>query len=92
MKFLSDFKKIDVSIVNIMRLGFRFSFILCIFFTYILFLYTLHPFSHVFFDIGYLGVKCSFMFFVVKSFIPYLYRSHQSACSVFMSCSPNPMV
>ena len=64
MKFLSDFKKIDVSIVNIMRLGFRFSFILCIFFTYILFLYTLHSFSHVFFDIGYLGVKCSFMFFV----------------------------
>ena len=35
-----DFKDIDVSIVRLMKIGFKFSFILCILFTYILFLYA----------------------------------------------------
>lgn len=64
MKFFNDFKEIDSSILKVMKLGFKFSFILCLFFTYVLFLYSLNPVSHVAFDIGYLGVKCSLMFFV----------------------------
>lgn len=64
MKFFNDFKEIDSSLLKVMKLGFKFSFILCLFFTYVLFLYSLNPVSHVAFDIGYLGVKCSLMFFV----------------------------
>ncbi len=64
IKFLNDIKNIDSSIIKVMKLGFKFSFILGIFFTYILFLYTTNPISHVTFEIGYLGVKCSLMFFV----------------------------
>ncbi len=64
IKLLNDIKNIDASIIKIMKLGFKFSFILGIFFTYILFLYTINPVSHVTFEIGYLGVKCSLMFFV----------------------------
>lgn len=64
MNFFSNIKNIDNSIIRIMKSGFRFSFILCLFFTYILFLYTLNPVSHVAFAIGYLGVKCGLMFFV----------------------------
>ena len=63
-KFFDEFKNIDNSIVKIMKSGFKFSFILCITFTYILFLYILNPISHTLFDIGFLGVKCSFMFFI----------------------------
>ncbi len=62
-KILDEFKSIDNSIIKVMKLGFKFSFILCIVFTYILYLYTLNPISHTLFDIGYLGVRCSFMFF-----------------------------
>ncbi len=64
MKLLSEFKNIDNSIVKVMNLGFKFSFVLCLLFTYILLLYTLNPISHITFDIGYLGVKASLMFFV----------------------------
>ena len=63
-KFIEDFKDIDSSIVKVMKIGFRFSFIFGLFFTYILFLYTLNPVSHITFEIGYLGVKSSLMFFV----------------------------
>ena len=59
-----DIKDMDSSIMKIMKIGFRFSFVLGLFFTYILFLYILNPISHVTFEIGYLGVKCSIMFFV----------------------------
>lgn len=59
-----DIKDMDSSIMKIMKIGFRFSFIFGLFFTYILFLYILNPISHVTFEIGYLGVKCSIMFFV----------------------------
>ena len=63
-KFIEDIKSIDNSIVKIMHYGFRFSFILCLIATYVLFLYILKPFSHILFDIGYLSFKCSLMFFV----------------------------
>ena len=59
-----DIKDMDSSIMKIMKIGFRFSFIFGLIFTYILFLYILNPISHVTFEIGYLGVKCSIMFFV----------------------------
>lgn len=63
-KFFDEIRNIDSSIIKIMKSGFRFSFIVCIIFTYILYLYTLNPVSHTLFEIGYLGVKCSFMFFI----------------------------
>ena len=50
-----DIKDMDSSIMKIMKIGFRFSFVLGLFFTYILFLYILNPISHVTFEIGYLG-------------------------------------
>lgn len=59
-----DIKDIDSSIMKVMKIGFRFSFILGLFFTYILLIYALNPVSHVTFEIGYLGVKGSLMFFV----------------------------
>ena len=64
INFFREIKDIDESIIKIMKIGFKFSFIFCLFFTYILFLYTLNPVSHVTFEIGYLGVKCGLMFFV----------------------------
>ena len=64
INFFSEIKDIDSSIIKIMKTGFKFSFILCLIFTYVLFLYTLNPVSHVTFEVGYLGVKCSLMFFV----------------------------
>jgi len=64
MNLFRDIKNIDYSIKKVMNIGFGFSFILCLLFTYVLFLYTLNPVSHVTFEIGYLGVKCSLMFFV----------------------------
>ena len=63
-KFFNEFKNIDNSIVRIMKSGFKFSFVLCIVFTYVLYLYTLNPISHTLFDVGFLGVKCSLMFFI----------------------------
>lgn len=64
INFFREIKNIDESIMKIMKIGFKFSFIFCLFFTYILFLYTSNPVSHVTFEIGYLGIKCSLMFFV----------------------------
>ena len=63
-KVLKEIKIIDNKIIRIMKSGFKFSFVLCLFFTYILYLYTLNPISHTIFEIGFLGVRCSFMFFV----------------------------
>ena len=63
-KVFEEFKSIDKSIVKVMNTGFRFSFVLCLIFTYILHLYTINPISHTYFEIGYLGVKCGIMFFV----------------------------
>ena len=62
-KVLEEIKNIDKSIVKIMNSGFKFSFVVCMIFTYILYLYTLNPISHIHFEIGYLGVKCGLMFF-----------------------------
>lgn len=62
-KFISDIKNIDISIVKIMKNGFKFSLILCLIATYILYLYTITPISHFVFDIGYALTRCSFMFF-----------------------------
>jgi len=64
IKFINDFKDIDKSILKLMKTGFKFSFILCLIFTYILYFYAISPSSHTVFNIGYLGVKCSLMFFV----------------------------
>lgn len=64
IKLLSEIKNIDDSIMKIMKIGFKFSIILGLLFTYVLFFYAINPTSHVTFEIGYLGVKCSLMFFV----------------------------
>lgn len=63
-KLFNDFKSIDFSIINIMKNGFKFSFVLCLFATYILFLYILNPISHIAFEIGYSIAKCSLTLFV----------------------------
>ena len=63
-KFINEFKEIDKSIIKIRDIVIKFSFIICLFFTYILFLYSTNPISHLAFDIGYLGVKCSLTFLV----------------------------
>ena len=63
-KFIKDVKNNNSSIMKITNVGLKISFIVGLFFTYILFLYISNPFSHVAFDIGILGVKCCSMFFV----------------------------
>ena len=63
-KMIEEFKNIDIKIIRIMKNGFKVSFITCLMFTYILYYYTLNPITHTAFEIGILGVKCSFMFFV----------------------------
>lgn len=60
-KFIYDFRNMDSSITKLMISGLKISFIICLFFTYILYFYTFNPFSHLIFEIGYLGVKCCFM-------------------------------
>lgn len=60
-KLFYSLKDMDASITNLMKVGIKISFIICLLFTYILHLYIFNPFSHIAFDIGYLGVKCSFM-------------------------------
>lgn len=60
-KFICDFKNMNFSINKLMKLGIKSSFVSCLFFTYILYFYTFNPFSHLTFEIGYLGVKCCFM-------------------------------
>ena len=62
-KFINDIKAIDVSIIRTMKFGFRFSFVLCLISTYILYFYIINPVSHFAFDIGYSLAKCSLMFF-----------------------------
>lgn len=64
IKIFKDFKDIDISIIKIRNSGFKLSFVLGLFFTYILYYYSLNPISHLAFDIGYLGVKCSLMLLV----------------------------
>ncbi len=69
--FFTDFKNIDKSNVKIRTIGTKFSFILCLFFTYILFCYSIHPISQIAYSIGYLGIKLSLSLivsFFVSSF------------------------
>lgn len=64
MKFIDDFKNIDVSVTKVMNNGVKFSFVLGLLATYILFFYIQNPVSHVIFEAGYAIIKCSIMFFV----------------------------
>ncbi len=64
IKFINDFKSIDVSIVRVMKNGFKFSFIVFLIATYILYLYILNPASHIAFEVGYAIIKSSIMLFV----------------------------
>lgn len=52
MKFINDIKNIDISIIKIMKNGYRIALILSILATYILFLYTYNPISHLWFECG----------------------------------------
>lgn len=63
-KFINEFKEINKSIVKIRNIGIKFSFITCLLFTYILYFYSINPISHLAFDIGYLGFKCSLTFLI----------------------------
>lgn len=64
MSVIKDFKNIDSSVIKIMKHGYRFSFLLAILSTYILFLYTYNPISHVWFESGILLLKASITAFV----------------------------
>lgn len=63
-KFINDFKGIDISIMKVMKGGFKASLVLCLIATYIMYLYILNPVSHTAFDIGYSVARCGLMFFV----------------------------
>lgn len=72
MSIIRDFKNIDSSIVKIMKHGYKFSFLLAIFSSFILFLYTYNPISHIWFESGILLLKASisiFVAFVVCGFV-----------------------
>jgi hypothetical protein len=64
MSIIKYFKNIDSSIIKIMKNGYKFSFLLAIFSSYILFLYTYNPISHVWFESGILLLKTSITAFV----------------------------
>lgn len=64
MNIIKDFKNIDSSISKIMKNGYKFSFLLAIFASYILFLYTYNPISHIWFESGILLLKTSISVFV----------------------------
>jgi len=64
MNIIKDLKNIDSSIVKIMKNGYKFSFLLAIFSSFILFLYTYNPISHVWFESGILLLKTSISAFV----------------------------
>lgn len=64
MKIINEFKEIDISIINIMKNGFKFSLVLSLFASYILYFYIQNPISHTVFEIGYLSQKVALMFFV----------------------------
>ncbi len=64
MGVIKDFKNIDSSVIKIMKNGYKFSFLLAIFSSYILFLYTYNPISHIWFESGILLLKVSITAFV----------------------------
>lgn len=64
MSVIKDFKNIDSSVIKIMKNGYKFSFLLAFFASYILFLYTYNPISHVWFESGILLLKASITSFV----------------------------
>ncbi len=41
--FINDFKGIDISIINVMKGGFKASLVLCLIATYIMYLYVFKP-------------------------------------------------
>lgn len=63
-KFINDFKNIDISIIKVMKYGFKVSFVICLIATYIMYLYVLNPVSHLIFDVGYSLTQCGVMLFV----------------------------
>lgn len=64
MKIFNDLKNIDISIIKVMKCGFKIAGILALVASYILFLYIQNPISHVTFEVGYLIAKGAVMFFV----------------------------
>ena len=49
-KLILEIKNMDMPIVKAMKVGFKISFVLCLFATFILSLYNTYPISHVIYD------------------------------------------
>ena len=62
-EFINDIKNVDKKIVLVMNKGFIISFLILLFASYILVLYTTYPFSHVAYLCGLYLFKLSFTCF-----------------------------
>ena len=67
-KLILEIKNMDMPIVKAMKVGFKISFVLCLFATFILSLYNTYPTSHIIYDSSLILFRTG-LFFAVSSFI-----------------------
>lgn len=67
-KLILEIKNMDMPIVNAMKVGFKISFVLCLFATFILSLYNTYPTSHIIYDSSLILFRTG-LFFAVSSFM-----------------------
>ena len=67
-KLILEIKNMDMPIVKAMKVGFKISFILCLFATFILSLYNTYPTSHIIYDSSLILFRTG-LFFAVSSFM-----------------------
>ena len=81
-KLILEIKNMDMPIVKAMKVGFKISFVLCLFATFILSLYNTYPISHIIYDsslilfrtgLFFAVFSVSFIFFNASAYIP---KSH----------------
>ena len=67
-KLILEIKNMDMPIVKAMKVGFKISFVLCLFATFILSLYNTYPTSHIIYDSSLILFRTG-LFFAVSSFM-----------------------
>ena len=67
-KLILEIKNMDMPIVKAMKVGFKISFVLCLFATFILSLYNTYPISHIIYDSSLILFRTG-LFFAVFSFM-----------------------
>lgn len=67
-KIILEIKNMDMSIARAMKVGFKVSFLLCLFSTFILSLYNTYPISHIIYDSSLILFRTG-LFFAVSSFM-----------------------